>query len=454
MPRVNNRVPSHRPKPAHDGACFTVSKALGQALSKILPARGRCEKVPGYSEGETSVQYRYARGRMSRFLQQFESYFAHRTDAPPEFGHAGGLMALSTIALGRRWLTTGIHPNVYFLLVGPSSRDRKSTSIGLAMRMVEHVLPDRIGPSDFTPEGLLFRMRKKAGVKPRNKMIIALSEFGQHLATSQKSYGGGLGALMCQLYDGETIERARSGKKTLLVINPRLNMFGGCAYGMLEKYCAPVDWEGGFFARMCFIKAEDKPRPAYASIPVPIQAMEDACRAALTDLNNELKANVGAMSLSAPALQLYESSVHNIPDTSGDVAVVAQRERLLNAIPRFALLYQIDDNPAIQIQPAAMQKAIDFAMKAWATFELTYKRCSGTLRSRFTQKIWKAISDEGNSGLGRRDLARKFNANLDDLQVACKLLLDLGIVKLETITVKDHLNQSRQVYKILEPFPK
>lgn len=359
-------------------------------------------------------------------------------------------MALSTIALGRRWLNTGIHPNIYFLLVGPSSRDRKSTSIGLAMKMIEYVLPDRIGPSDFTPEGLLFRMRKKAGIKPRNKMIIALSEFGQHLAASQKSYGGGLGALMCQLYDGETIERARSGKKTLQVVSPRLNMFGGCAYGMLEKYCSPVDWEGGFFARMCFIKAEDKARTAYPSIPVPIKAMEDACKASLLDLSNELKANPGEMALSPLALQAYEAAVHSIPDLSGDVAVVAQRERLLNAIPRFALLYQIDEDPSKPIQPAAMDKAITFAMKAWVTFTTTYGRCVGTGRQRLFKKLWKTIQDAKEVGIPRRDLQRKFNLNVEDLTQGLKILIDGQYIKIETVTVETAGGpQRRQVFKCL-----
>jgi hypothetical protein len=103
---------------------------------------------------------------LSRFLAAYHDLFFSSTDACPEYALASGLACLSTISLSRRWIERGggIHPNLYLLLVGESSRDRKSTSIKMAQGLLADVEESRLGPGDFTSEGLVFHMRKrKAG---------------------------------------------------------------------------------------------------------------------------------------------------------------------------------------------------------------------------------------------------------------------------------------------------
>ena len=230
---------------------------------------------------------------MSRFLAPYMQYVAQRTDAPVEFGAAAGLMCLSGITMGRRWLPSGLHPNIYMLLVGPSSRDRKSTSISLAMDILEDVEPQRIGPNDFTSEGLVSRMRTTKDSDPENsKMVIAIPEFGTYLTGAKKNYMLGGSTLLCQLYDGDTVSRARA-KDTIIVKRPRVSLIGGCAHGMLEKYVEGVDWEGGFFARMLFILGKTKTHD-FNTLPTKNDAARDVVRAALKDLSNELKAQQGA----------------------------------------------------------------------------------------------------------------------------------------------------------------
>lgn len=369
---------------------------------------------------------------MSRFLMPYMQYVAQRTDAPVEFGHSAGLICLAGIAMGRRWLPNGSHPNLFVLLVGPSSRDRKSTSIDLGVEILEDIEPQRMGGSDFTMEGLLARMQTKKDSDPENsRRIIPIPEFGTYLAQGKKSYMIGASTLLCQLYDGSTIIRERA-KDSLVVKHPRVSLFGGCAHGMLEKYVEPVDWEGGFFARMLFVQGKTKLQDFATKPPIDERA-RDIVRAALRDLSNELKAQPGMHPLDPSAALAYDTYVRSIPDRTGDPATVAQRERLLNSIPKLALLYQIDERPSMPIGLNAMNSAIAFSMHCWESFKYAYSLSSGTAMNKLVRKLWKEISDGEEQGPGtrkirRRDLMRKFHMRLSEVGPMIDLLKKIGVV--------------------------
>lgn len=364
---------------------------------------------------------------MSRFLVPYMQYVAQRTDAPAEFGHAAGLVCLSGVAMGRRWLTSGLHPNLYTLLVGPSSRDRKSTSIGLAMDILEEVEPQRVGPNDFTSEGLVARMRTTKTSDPEAaRMVIPIPEFGTYLAAGKKSYMAGASTLLCQLYDGDTVSRARA-KDTLMVKHPRVSLIAGCAHGMLEKYVEGVDWEGGFFARMLFVLGKTKTHD-FSRIPSRNEAARDVVRAALIDISNVLKAIPGPHVMTAEADQHYEEYIKSIPDHTGDQATVAQRERLLNTIPKLALLYQIDDNPSAPIGMQAVQAAIAFTQHAWESFKYAYGLSAGSTKTKLAKRVWKKISNSQERIMRRRDVLRAFTINLGELLPVIDELKKLGAI--------------------------
>jgi hypothetical protein len=364
---------------------------------------------------------------MSRFLGPYMQYVAQHTDAPVEFGHASGLMCLSGITLGRRWLMNGLHPNLFMLLVGPSSRDRKSKSIGLGIDILEDVEPDRIGPSDFTVEGLVGHMRtQKDGNQDASRMVIPIPEFGMYLAQGKKSYMSGGGPLLCQLYDGDTVKRMRA-KDTIIVKHPRVSLIGGCAHGMLEQYVDKVDWEGGFFARMLFIVGKTKTHE-YTTLPSKNDVARDAVRAALRDLCNDLTTYTGAHPIDPVAQQTYDYYVRSIPDRSGDPATVAQRERLLNTIPKLALLYQLDLNPSMPIGIDAMNAAIGFSQHAWASFTYAYGLSAGSGQTKLMKKVWRKLWTAPDHTLRRRELLRGFTMTIGELFPVLDNMKKLGII--------------------------
>lgn len=367
---------------------------------------------------------------MSRFLARYVDYFQKRTDAPIEFGEATGLMALSTLALGRRWLSSGDNLNIFMLLVGPSSRDRKTTAIDIVMDLIEETEPKRIGPGEFSPEGLLFHMRKKRGLPSRNRLIISMPEFGNALALMQRQYAQGTGALFCQLYDGSTIVKAKSGKRPITVVRPQVSLLGGAAYAMLEKYTAPVDWEGGFFARMLFIAGETRPQ-LYDDKPNMPTGERDITRMALVDLQQELEGNQKSMSLSDEAREVFKQWRKSLPMLNSDanpnnIAALANIERLVNTTIKVAALYQIDLSPSLVIGVPAMEKALKFAELARRGYSKVRLSALSTQKARMMNRIWESVSKEKT--VSQREVYRSMHIPIEEAQPLIELLCKLGCI--------------------------
>jgi len=368
---------------------------------------------------------------MSRFLQAYAQYVSKTTDAPQIFGHAAGLSCLSTIALGRRWLNrgSGIKPNVFMMLTADSSKDRKSTSVDLAINLLREVDEDRVGPKDFTSEGLISLMRVRKVGKARSKLIIPISEFGRYLAAA-KSYAASTSAMLCDLYDGEDYERVRSGKRPLIVEKPRVSMLAAVAYGMLEKFADPNDWVTGFFARIVWIMPEEDPnRVRYHSQPPKPTSERDLAKASLLDLVDELK-KTGAMTVSSQADTDYSNFAQSFATNDyGDPVLAAQRERLLNTVWKLAMLYQIDENPSQPISAQSMGFAIWFAQKAWTSFHKIYGKTAGTSFSKLCSKIHLRVHQGGPGGTYRRDVYRGLHMQAEHFDRAMDVLIKNGALE-------------------------
>lgn len=372
---------------------------------------------------------------MSRFLRAYEECFAKMTDAPPEFGHASGLAILSTVALGRRWVERGsgkVTPNLFLMLTAGSSRDRKSTTVQTAMKMIAAVEPRRVGPEDFTAEGIVSHMRSRPGTgKTRSKIILGIEEFGNYLATAQRAYGSNMSATLCKLYDGQSFERVRSGKKAVKITSPKLNLLGGVAYGMLEKFADPLEWITGFFARIIWIipMAQRERFAVQPEFPAAewMQAVDD-----LKHLTTELKMtyeNSGAFKIADDASAMYRAfaaEASAAAEKLGDPAMVAQRERLNNTVLKLAMLYQIDIDPMQPISARAMERAIFFAKQAWLGFWRVYTRTDGTPFGRLVNKVWRRMTELKR--VNRRDLYRAVHLKVDEITPAIDLLLKAGIL--------------------------
>jgi hypothetical protein len=370
---------------------------------------------------------------MSQFLAAYEQYAASVTDAPPDFLHAAGLAALSTISLGRRWIergSSGIQANVFFMLLAGSSRDRKSTAVNQSVDLLREVEPGRVGPEDFSGEGLIWALCPQDGAAGKTKMIIPAPEFGNYLATASKNHGNNMSPTLCRLYDGDTFERVRSGKKVAKIKKPRVSMLGGVAFGMLEKYGDPTDWVTGFFARVLWISPTRR-RPRFAAPPEPNRHEYMLVRDKLRDLRLVLKAQRMPLALSREALQIYEAFDHELPADLPDPAQGAQRERLMISTLKLSLLYQVDLNHNAAISAQAMDAAVQFSRRSWESFQIAYADSTGSTLGKTAKRIWRYLTSEcAEQGhvCPKRDLYRAVHCNVEDFMPAIELLCKLGVI--------------------------
>jgi hypothetical protein len=379
------------------------------------------------------------------FLTAYRAYIEKATDASIEFCEASALMALSTIALGWRWIERGpgIRPNLYMMLIAHSSADRKSTCVEFCCDMIEDVAPQRMGPEDWTPEGLVSMLRKRPGAKTLNRLVLPMPEFGEHLARMRKQYGSDMNAVLCKVYDGKSFKRARSGKKMIEIKKPRVGLFGGVAYAMIEKHGDAADWDTGLYARILWITPRNR-RPRFSTAPPTPKIEKQIATDELSRLYDTLQNTKGPIGVDPGADAVYSSFAASIPEDQPTTAHSAQRERLLNSVWKLAIVYQIDIDPMADIGALAMERACTFASHAWDGFKIAFSVCSDSDLDRLMTRLWKRVTEAGE--IQKRDLQRRTHASLSQFGPAMEMLCKLGYVKVHAAA------GGKNGYKVVHPY--
>lgn len=177
------------------------------------------------------------------------------TDAPVEFHLASGLCALSA-AVGNRLYTESwgqnVFPNLWVVIVAPSSFWRKSTSINQAEALLRLAAPTRVYPSDFSREKLI----KLLAEEPAG--MLSVKEFGGFLASMSRDYNAGTKETLTELYDGPDLYTRALQSGVIEIRRPALTMLGATTLDWLEGKITEGDLQGGFLARYLFVTARDK----------------------------------------------------------------------------------------------------------------------------------------------------------------------------------------------------
>lgn len=351
--------------------------------------------------------------RVSRFITPFMQWFKASTDAPLEFGQAAALYTLSTVALGRRWLTksTNLHPNLFCMIVGDSSIARKSTSVRKSRALIDEIEPSRVGPTDYTIEGVYRWMQGKDHTtgKGRNKMALFAGEFGADLARME-AYGATVQADFCHLYDGEPIEKVRAGKGTIRIDKPRVNLFAAAAYPMLTRHLGPKDWFNGYLMRFLFV-APLTMRAEQLSEPPPRPQEYDKAKAALQLLRDDLVVGGHGMVLTPAAQKLYEQSVlfHRDQVTKKSHIITTYVARFWVNVLKLALLFQVDEDPNAPIGYDAMRLAVEFAMNVcWPSFMTTFEKTAVKDFESLSFMVAELVATAGGRGISRAEISRRF----------------------------------------------
>jgi hypothetical protein len=379
---------------------------------------------------------------MSRFIVPFLDFFRKATDAPMEFGEGAALMALSTIAIGRRWVDVGegVQANLYMMIVGDSSVARKSTSVNYAKRMIHFVEPRRAAPNDYTMEGLMKWMGETPDGEPKgsklkqNCLCLFSDEFGSDLSR-MTAYGPTMQADFCRLYDGQNITKIRVASPPLVVENPRVSMLAGAAYQMLQAHLMAKDWTNGFLMRFLYV-APGQMRPKFTLQPKRPQLEWDIAQnglsAILTELNTPVQHGPPALPGLPPQMRTwfglgidpaaqiqYESMNQWFDSITPTLSFIGQIyvERFKASVQKVALLYQIDEDSTLPIGLNAMQRALNFCGNVcWPSFKVAYEKTTSSEFGALAELVEQILRDN-NGSVPVRVLASRFKNNRQLLKV-------------------------------------
>ncbi len=159
-------------------------------------------------------------------VTDYTDYASALTDAPPEYHEAAILAVLGCLTYGNRLrLATfpdGLSTNLYVLLVGPSTRSRKSTSQLIARRTLEAVRPDVALSARLTGEAAIRVFARRSG----QPSLWIPDEFGVFIGeVYRRDFLRPFEELLLTLYGGGTYEY-QTVSETITVRDPHLSVLG------------------------------------------------------------------------------------------------------------------------------------------------------------------------------------------------------------------------------------
>lgn len=196
------------------------------------------------------------------FVRSYVEYASQTTDANVAY-HLASALSILTQTVPIDYCVPYASPlwgNLYSLIVGDSSKSRKTASINVAQRILREALPGSVGEVPGSQEGLYESLRAQ------QRQVIIYGEFGEFLAKAEQGYMMPLKTALTNLWDAIPIGRALANSRRGAVSDPRLSLLCGVATDLLERHTEVADWTGGFLARFLTFHAE--PERHYAAPPI------------------------------------------------------------------------------------------------------------------------------------------------------------------------------------------
>lgn len=189
------------------------------------------------------------------FVERYIEWASGLGDAAFQYHQAGAFIILSSLLCGSVGLPTSfgtIVPNLWFMILADTTLTRKTTSMDIAMELLEEVDPETILATDGSIEGMFTSL----SMRPNKPSVFLRDEFsGLIESMAKKDYMAGMAEMLTKLYDGK-LQKRLLRKEIIEVRDPRLIIFAG---GIKNRVTSAVTFEhvsSGFLPRFIFITAE------------------------------------------------------------------------------------------------------------------------------------------------------------------------------------------------------
>ena len=295
------------------------------------------------------------------FIPLYLKYARPLTEGSDQF-HLATALAVLSIAYERRIYiqeSRQIFANLYLAIVGYSSASKKSTSIGIGLKLLENIFPERtLLTNVFTPEGL------ESAFEEYPRQLIEIDELGGFLGqVSKKSYMSGITDTLNSLYDCPSHFGKRLAEKTLEFDDPYPVVICGSPFGWLAKEVNSTLKEGGFLARFQWFISLDrlKKEDLKPITPAPNVNLKNELIRKLEDIRSMEQEDEVIFTYDDQARELYcrfyEEQKLSLQNEQSE-QIAPHVERLLTAVKKFALIYQATKREGEVITHQTMSEAI------------------------------------------------------------------------------------------------
>lgn len=202
------------------------------------------------------------------FVSRFITYGAECVDTAHEYLETAALVTLATatpgIRAGLRQYPRGLPTAFYALLIGDSTRSRKSTVAGLALDVVTDAVPDCRLAEQASPEAFIEQLAQRG----EDSALLYGDEMGETFdKLHHAKYLAGLRGLMLELYEGRPYRYKRTSKRSkkddliadeMVIERPHLTVLG-CTTPAIFEIVTARDVSSGFLARFAITMPAGRP---------------------------------------------------------------------------------------------------------------------------------------------------------------------------------------------------
>lgn len=330
---------------------------------------------------------------------------------------------ISTAVRRKAYVVQGhkrIYPNLWMVLLAPSSLFHKSYALSIAEDILRTAIPEITLPNEWSHESLL------EGLQEKPEGVMFYDEFASLLAHLNRDYAAPARALLTSLYSCDQVYQRTTGttvKRNFTVQNTFINIAAASTISWLKKEAKADALEGGFLPRFIFVAETER------QTPIAFQPPSDQLK------RNALVSRLASLSrwpeqpaiYTPEALEAFKAFYHEFIS-----AAMSKNERLHPFITRLvtylhklAIICAIDRREYPQISVGAFTEAKLDVEYLCRRFEAVLIDELGVgMYDKIAGKVERQIMEAGPSGVKRSDILRKCHVGSDWLDKIARTLLE------------------------------
>ncbi len=277
----------------------------------------------------------------------YVEYVTEITDAPRLYSQWLAYLVVSCVLNKSVYMNYGgfmkMYPNLYLLIIGPSSVYRKSFSQRLAASIVRDVY-DEFQLLDFSSREAFISEMARQDRQPTGCGLMLIDEMAGFMSRAKTSpHFTGMIQDLSSAFTADTIERRVGVKEEEKVIykvqDPFLNISAACSYDWLTKSIETSDLTGGFLARFLWIVPPDKVGAHWSEA----RDGDILKRQIIIDRLHEIRSLIGQMTWHADAKAYWDWWYSDFRERNKGGRWDAMFERMTNQTRKVAMINAAQD---------------------------------------------------------------------------------------------------------------